>query len=156
MPSPREQPPPSRKGRRQDTMPGGWLWIVILFLLAGVMYFTLGFNSAGVIGYSEFMKLAAPHKEDNGKKVEPGKFSKVVIKGTNRMVGEIRDGEVDALPKAIKDRVRYNKVETNIPPPEQLSGNVTKLLTEYGVPFGSEEETGAWMGPIFMFWLPIL
>ena len=41
MPSPREQPPQNRQRRRQDTMPGGWLWIVILFLIAGVMYFTL-------------------------------------------------------------------------------------------------------------------
>ncbi len=154
MPSPREQPPQNRKGRRQDTMPGGWLWIVILCLLAGVMYFTLGLNSAGVIGYSEFMKLAAPHKVDN--KVEPGKFSKVMLKGTDRMVGEIREGELDSLPKAIKDRVRYNKIETRIPEPERASGNVTKLLDEYKVPYATEEESGAWIGPLFMFLLPTL
>src|SRR5437763_2597620 len=33
MPSPREQPPQNRNRRRQDTMPGGWLWPLLMFLL---------------------------------------------------------------------------------------------------------------------------
>jgi cell division protease FtsH len=126
-------------------MPGGWLWIVILFLIAGVMYFTLGFNSAGVIDYSEFKKLAKD------------KFAKVTIKGTTRMVGEFKPGEVEKLPEAIRKQVgRKNQIETNMPGPEFQSGNVTKQLTEFGVPYKSEEETGAWIGPLFMFLLPTL
>jgi cell division protease FtsH len=144
MPSPREQPNPNRHRRRQDTMPGGWLWIVILFLIAGVMYFTLGFNSAGVIDYSEFMKLAKD------------KFAKVVIRGNTRMVGEFKPGELDKVPDNIRKQVRYNKIETNIPASEIQSGNVTKQLTEFAVPFRTEEETGAWIGPLFMFLLPTL
>ena len=38
MPSPREQQPkPERKSRRQDSMPGGWLWIVVMLLLVVVV-----------------------------------------------------------------------------------------------------------------------
>jgi len=144
MPSPREPLPPNRQRRRQDTMPGGWLWVVILFLLAGVMYFTLGFNSAGVIDYSEFMKLAKD------------KFEKVVIKGSTRLVGEFKAGEADKLPDKIRKQVRANKVESNIPPSESVSGNVSRRLSEIGVDYKAEEETGAWIGPLFMFLLPTL
>jgi cell division protease FtsH len=145
MPSPREQPPQNRNRRRPDTMPGGWLWVVILFLLAGVMYFTLGFNSAGVIDYSEFMNLAKAKE-----------FARVTIRGTSRMVGELKAGEAEKIPENIRKQVRYNKLETNIPASEIQSGNVTRHLTESGVPFRVEEETGAWIGPLFMFLLPTL
>src|SRR5437016_2644643 len=119
MPSPREQPPSNRNRRRQDTMPGGWLWVVILLLLAGVMYFTLGFNNAGVIDYSEFMNLAKGRVvgkvkvKVNGKDVDEDKFesqfAKITIKGSTRMVGEIKTGELEKIPEAIKKQVRYNK-----------------------------------------------
>ncbi len=146
MPSPREQPPPNRSRRRQDTMPGGWLWVAILCLLATVMYFTLGFNNAGILDYSEFMKLA---KKD--------KFAKVTIKGSTRMVGEFKPGEADKIDNDnVKKQIRYNKIETNIPAAEIQSGNVTRQLTEFGVPYRTEEETGAWIGPLFMFLLPTL
>src|SRR5437868_5077360 len=145
MPSPREQPPQNRK-RRQETMPGGWLWVVILFLLAGVMYFTLGFNSAGIIDYSDFMKLA---KKD--------KFAKVRIKGTSRVVGEFKPGEAKKVEaENIKKQIRYGKVESNIPASENQGGNLTRQLQEWGVNFNTEEETGAWIGPLFMFLLPTL
>src|SRR5438105_15852753 len=99
MPSPREQPPQNRQRRRQDTMPGGWLWIVILCLIAGVMYFTLGFNSAGVIDYSEFMRLA----KDKA-------FAKVIIRGNTRLVGEFNKGEVEKLPDNLRKQVRNNRI----------------------------------------------
>jgi len=126
-------------------MPGGWLWIVILILLSVVMYVTLGFNTAGVIDYSEFMKLATKER-----------FERVTIRGSTRMVGEFKPGEADKLPDPIRKLVRYNKIETNIPASEIQSGNVTRQLTQAGVPYRTEEETGAWIGPLFMFLLPTL
>src|SRR5579862_5451926 len=119
MPSPREQPPPNRNRRRQETMPGGWLWVAILILLCTVMYFTLGMNSAGTIDYSEFMNLAKD------------KFSKVIIRGNTRMIGEFKKGEDENLPPDISKQVRYHKVETNIPASEVQSGNVTNRLTKF-------------------------
>ena len=38
--------------RRQDVMPGGWLWLLILILLVGVLYFTMGFGNAGQVAIS--------------------------------------------------------------------------------------------------------
>src|SRR5688572_15503658 len=128
MPSPREQPPQNRNRRRQESMPGGLLWVVILLLLVGVMYFTLGFNSGGIIDYSDFMDIAKEKK-----------FARVVIRGNTRMIGELKEKVKDDLPAAIKSKERYNKLETNIPEPERASGNVTKMLTQYGVPYRSED-----------------
>src|SRR4051812_11938383 len=56
MPSPREQPNP-RGRRRQETMPGGWLWIVVLLLLAVVIWITVGGTNYGTVDYSDFQKL---------------------------------------------------------------------------------------------------
>lgn len=152
MPS-REQPPGNRNRRRQEPMPAGWLWLVILLLLASVLWFALGFNSPGVVDYTEFMNLAAAKDPDTKK---PKYFERVVIRGATRMIGEFKEGAVDALDKKIRERVRYGKIETNIPEPERASGNVTKLLKDYGVQFRSEEESGAWIGPLFMVLLPSL
>src|SRR5205809_241561 len=55
MPSPREQPKPERKRRRQDSMPGAWLWTVVMLLLRVVLYITL-LPSVGSLDYSEFVK----------------------------------------------------------------------------------------------------
>ncbi len=145
MPSPREQPSPPRNRRRQETMPGGWLWIAILLLLVGVIVFTLSSNNAGLIGYSEFMTLAKD------------KFANVIIKKTSqRAVGEFKKGAEDNLPDDIKKQVRYHKIETNIPTAEVQGGSVTRQLNEFGVKYSEEEEAGAWMGPVFMFLLPTL
>ena len=61
MPSPREQPTP-RGRRRQDTMPGGWLWVVVLLLLAIVLWITVGTQSTGTLEYSQFLTLVKEHK----------------------------------------------------------------------------------------------
>lgn len=145
MPAPREQPPQNRNRRRQENMPGGWLWVVILCLLAGVMYFTLGFNTTGSIDFTPFMKLA-----------EQQKFDRVVYKkGSNRLVGTFKEGAVDTLDKKIKERVRYSKIETTIPDDQVQGGRVTEKLQSYGITVGTEEETGAWLGPFFMIFLPM-
>jgi cell division protease FtsH len=127
-------------------MPGGWLWIVILCLLAGVMYFTIGLNSAGVIDYSDFMKLVA----------DKDKFVKVTFRGNTRLVGEFKPGVEEKLEDKIKKQVRGHKVETNIPASDIQSGRVTKELSDAKVDFKQDEETGAWIGPLFMFLLPTL
>src|SRR5437879_6682794 len=78
MPPPREQPGP-RSRRRQDTMPGGWLWIVVLLLLALVMWVTVGTSNTGTIEYSDFLAL-----------VKAGKVSKVTFReGSHTLTAEI-------------------------------------------------------------------
>src|SRR5262245_54492080 len=97
---PREQPNPPSRRRRPEPMPGGWLWLVILLLLAGIMVFTLGNSGAGVIGFKEFMGL-----------VKDGKIKEVVIRGNERMIGDLDKAAVEQLDEKIKKHVRYDKIE---------------------------------------------
>src|SRR5438128_18290 len=138
MPPPREPVNPQNRRRRQESMPGGWLWLVILLLLAGILWFTF-VPTTGTIDYSDFMELAKEKK-----------FDKVIIKGTSRAIGELKESEVAKLKDEIKRQVRYNKIETAIPD----KGEITKKLTEYGTRFRQEEEAGTWVGPLLMMVLP--
>ena len=58
MPAPRESGPHNRPRRRPEPMPGGWLWIIVLLLFAGIIWVLLGVTSAGTIRYSDFIDLA--------------------------------------------------------------------------------------------------
>src|SRR5436190_17993628 len=81
MPSPREQPNPNRNRRRQDTMPGGWLWVVVLLLLGVVLYISFGMTSYGTIDYTDFKQLVLNKN-----------ISKVTFKeGAYSLVADIRD-----------------------------------------------------------------
>jgi cell division protease FtsH len=147
MPPPREQPPgPNPRGRRrQESMPGGWLWFLLLLMLVAFLYFALS-PAPGKIDYTKFMELA-----------KEGQFSRVVLRGENRAIGEFKTKEhVDKLPEAIKKQVRYNKIETDVHKSDIISGAVTKQLREYGVEHRTEEEAGAWVGPLMMMLLPAL
>jgi len=149
MPAPREQNPNQKNRRRQEAMPGGWLWIVILLLLGGVMYFTLGYGGDNTVNYSEFLTLAKDKK-----------FKLVIFKGQNRLIGEFKEGEAEKgkLDDKLFKKVRYNKVETYVPESDVKSGAVTKLIRdEYKVEnFKVEEDTGSWVGSLFMVFLPVL
>ena len=92
MPSPREQPRPDRKSRRQDTMPGGWLWVVVLLLLAVVLYITFGLPPASSIDYSDFVKLVKEKKA----------LTKVTFsEGSTSLTAEFDPKEEETLPKEI-------------------------------------------------------
>jgi cell division protease FtsH len=146
MPSPREQLPPPRNRRRQETMPGGLLWILVLVGLGLALLFGLSSGGPVEIGYSDFMKFAADHK-----------FASVTIKGDDRMVAEIKPAEEEGLPEDIRNKVKsQHRVATRIPQAEISSGNVTRKLTDLGIKYSDEKETGAWIGPVFIYLLPIL
>src|ERR1700740_3690936 len=103
MPSPREQPPsPGNRRRRQEVMPGGWLWLLILMLLVGVLYFTMGFGNAGQIQISDFMKLVEDHQ-----------VSRVLIMGSNRIVGELKDNA--KVPADLEKQIRGNRIAATLP-----------------------------------------
>src|SRR5438094_8008973 len=116
MPPPREPLNPQQRGRRrQESMPGGWLWLVVLILLVVVLWFTLA-PTAGTIDYTDFMRLA-----------EEGKFERVILRGTSKAIGEIKEKEEANLPERIKKKVSGHKVETAIPD----KGEMAKKLSEY-------------------------
>jgi cell division protease FtsH len=124
-------------------MPGGWLWLLILLLLVGVLYFTMGFGTAGQVDYSEFMKLVEDHQ-----------VNKVVLLGANRVVGELKEGAKVPEEVAKKLRGANNKIAANVPESEVRSGNVSERLNKAGVRYSAEEEHGAWIGPFLMLLLP--
>src|SRR4051812_12420945 len=99
MPSPREQPNP-RGRRRQDAMPGGWLWIVVLLLLAVVMWITVGGSSNSTLDYSDFLKL-----------VRADKVVKVLFKeGAHSLTGEIDPAaKIDDLPVSENARTQLTR-----------------------------------------------
>lgn len=146
MPSPREQPNlPNRNRRRPEVMPGGWMWLVLLLLLFGVLFFTIGYPSPGNIDYTAFVKL-----------VKDGKIARVIFRGNDRLLAEFKEGVLDTLDPAIRKQVRFNKVETAILEADQRSGHVTRILQEAGVPYRREDEPGSWIGPLVMVLLPAL
>ncbi|MFO0970423.1 MAG: ATP-dependent zinc metalloprotease FtsH [Gemmataceae bacterium] len=147
MPAPREQNPNQRNRRRQEAMPGGWLWIIILLLLAAVMYFTLGFSGDNVVNYTDFLAAAKSQQ-----------FKLVIFKGSNRLIGELKEGEEAKLPDPVKKKVRGNKIETYVPEAAIKSGSIDHLLREeYKVPeIRVEEESGSWLGSAILFLLPTL
>src|ERR1700676_5568231 len=101
MPSPREQPNP-RSRRRQDTMPGGWLWVVVLLLLAVVLWITVGGPSTGTLEYSQFLTL-----------VKERKIAKVMFHENSRVLpAELAEGakvEDLPLPDEAKNQLKRSK-----------------------------------------------
>ncbi len=104
MPSPREQLPPPRNRRRQETMPGGLLWILVLIGLGLLLLFALSSNGPGEIGYSDFMKLAGENK-----------FASITIKGDDKMIGDIKPADEEGFREDIRKQIRSHRVATKIP-----------------------------------------
>ena len=89
MPTPREQPKlPQRVRRRKEPMPGSWPWLLLLILFGLFMIWALELGKPGPIEYSKFMDLAKDKK-----------FSKVVLRGGNRLVGKLTDNAAENLPE---------------------------------------------------------
>src|ERR1043166_4906360 len=126
MPSPREQPGP-RSRRRQDTMPGGWLWIVVLLLLAVVLWITVGGSGTGTLDYSDFLKL-----------VNAQKIAKVVFReGSHTVIAELDPaaGPIEQLPGADESKralARSKKFEVQVW--EGDHRELSKLLEAKNVP----------------------
>lgn len=139
MPSQRDQPNPPRGRRRQDTMPGGWLWVIVLLLLGVVLYITFNFSSVSTIDYSDFEQL-----------VKEKKVAKVTFRdGSNTLLAELHEGA--ELPESIKKQVKNNRVEVLLWKGQIDSGEVSKLLKDNDISRRTEREVTAWIGPIFSF-----
>jgi cell division protease FtsH len=127
-------------------MPGGWLWLVILLVIIGFLYFTFGLPSAGLVDYTDFMKVA-----------KDGLFTKVTIIGNDRAIGEVNKEKFDKakLKDEIKNQAqRSGRLATNIPGGQQGVTKMTEVLQESGVDVRQEQEPGTWVGPLVMMLLP--
>src|SRR3954447_7931835 len=113
MPPSREQPNPNRNRKRQDTMPGGWLWVVIMLLVGVVLYITFGMSGFGTIDYSDFEKLVAQDK-----------VAKVTFKeGSSSLIADIKDP--DQLDETLRKQIRGGRVEVYLWKGDVDSGEVS-------------------------------
>jgi len=145
MPAPREPSGPNKGRRRQEAMPGGWLWLVVLLVLAVFLWFTLGFQGGGMIDYTEFMQLALAK--------EPY-FTRVVILGDDRAFGELKENAEKRLKEDIKSKVYKNRLSTNIPGGKPSVEPMVKELRASNVQVRQDAEPGTWVGPLLMLLLP--
>jgi cell division protease FtsH len=125
-------------------MPGGWLWVIVLLLLAVVMWVTVGGQSYGTIEYSEFDKLVKT------KGVEHVTFKE----GTKTLVAELKPEAVEALPDTLKKQVRNGKVEVRYFQGDEQE--IPKLLRANNIKYKTEPEAWPMIGPLFMFLLPTM
>src|SRR5262249_44111055 len=131
------------RGRRQEVMPGGWLWLVILLLLVGILYFTLGIGQAGLIAYSDFLQL-----------LKDGKVEYVELIGPKYLVGDLKK---DAkLSDDLRKQIRSNRFTANVPEAEAISGEIAKRLDRAGIKWDQKPDSGAWLGPFLIVVLPSL
>jgi cell division protease FtsH len=145
MPPPREPTNPGRPRRRQDPMPGGWLWVVVLLVLAVIMIMTFSSPNYGTIDLSDFRQL-----------LKEGKITKVTFReGTNSLVAEIDPEKKDAIRKEVRDQIKYNKVEVQIP--DAMKEPIGReIAANDKVTIGNQREAWGMVGPLFMFLLPTM
>jgi cell division protease FtsH len=146
MPSPREQPNP-RSRRRQDTMPGGWLWVVVLLLLAVVLWITVGGQNTGTLEFSDFQKL-----------VKIGKVAKVTFhEGSHNLTAELGDAKVEDLPisdEAKKQLSRSRKFDVQYW--EGDMRELSKLLDAQNVTRKTDRDAWPMLNFFLMAILPVL
>src|SRR4051794_6045533 len=96
----------NRQPRRRPgpVMPGGWVWLVLLVGVVG-MLIMLGYDTYPRIDYSEFSTLLEGHRLDN-----------VTLIGTERIVGEVKEGQKAELPEGLRNKLgRGNKFSVDRP-----------------------------------------
>jgi cell division protease FtsH len=128
-------------------MPGGWLWIVVLLLLAGVMWITVGSGASGTLDFSDFQQL-----------LKDRKVAKVTFReGTHTLSAEldkaanIEDLRIsDDAKKILKRSGGRFEVQYWEGDQQELS----KLLDHSGAQRKTEPATWAVLGTWMMFLLP--
>jgi cell division protease FtsH len=153
MPPPREQPSPSNKNRRRpEVMPGGWLWLVILALLVGILYFAL-VPPKNSIEYRDFLTL-----------LQDGYVKSITTVGKDpvQINGEVYKEKIKNLKdETLRDKISSGKFTTKVPPTEERSGELSKdirkaINKDSGLRWEEKGDTGNWISPILMFIVPTL
>ncbi len=177
-PSGNSQPPARR--RPGPAFPTGWVWLLLLALLAVVLFWHLNDGGAS-INYSDFMNLVdadIKRAEDIQKKVEADKeipaaekdakahekikeqriLKKVTFVGSEGLRGELE--KLDAVPEEMRDRFQGHTRFTMQWQVKQEDSELLKKLNELrpltGLTIGHEEEFLSWLGPVLLFVLPVV
>src|SRR4051794_21639113 len=109
---PRQQPRSSGNSRRKPSpsAPNGWFWLVMIAIVVGSLYMAQEYNNNTTIFLSDFLRL-----------VENKQLSAVVLVGSDRMRGEVKQTPEDQWPKALDELkpLRGKKIVANYPPNDQ-------------------------------------
>ena len=126
-------------------MPGGWLWVVVLLVLAVIMIMTFSTPNYGTIDYSDFLQL-----------IKQDKVTKVTFReGTNSLVAEIDPEKEATIKEEVSKQIRYHKVEVQVP--DTMKGPLADTLAaNQKITIGNQREAWGMVGPLFMFLLPTL
>lgn len=162
---PRGSTPPPGKARRRPGPPvsGTWIWMIIGIAVVALLVFN-SFDNRITIQYSTFVKLI---------KQKPDSLKKLSFGENDRIFGEIKG--VDSLPDpeskeiAAADREEFREIrkqfekkgtarfQTRWPvKDEQLMKDLREIIAKSDVKVDAPENPYSWIGPFFMFLLPIL
>src|SRR6266478_7417686 len=106
MPPTRQSPPPPGTPRRRTGpgMPSGWVWLVILAMILGMLWVTYVFQNESTIDYSNVKTL-----------VDKGLVSKITVEGTDHLTGELKpEAANDPTVKELK--IRGSRFTAPLPP----------------------------------------
>jgi cell division protease FtsH len=127
-------------------MPGGWVWLVLLMVVVGVMLLVGDLNGPPKISDSEFRILITNNQ------VEKVKFQGDVA------TGEIKKSETEKVPpevEKIKEKLHGStRFQAQLLSPEEKR-DLPKLMSEHGVLYEGEP-TNNFFGQFLMYALPIL
>src|SRR6516165_8471730 len=151
---PRQTPPPTGKPRRRSspTMPGSWIWLVILGAVL-LMLLVSNLNNAKKLDWGDFTRIVLDEKPDYAKDV-----AKIILVGNDRINVELKS--LEDLPEDIKAKLG-NAKEFWVARPQgqefskRLTDRLDQLPGKYpGLIVRSEEERFNWLGPVLMMLLP--
>jgi cell division protease FtsH len=133
---PNPRPASSNRRRPGPFMPGSLvLLLTLVALLFGLFLFGPFVNSKQIL-YSDFLRLA-----------EDGQLKKVVIVGKDRVTGEVKDNEKEEWIKKLQ--LPSGRFNTSLPPAQDRTQLIDKIRAKNpDVQIDSEEEHGAWVGPL--------
>lgn len=144
MPPPREPASPNRNRRRQENMPGGWLWVVVLLILAAVLAITFGMPRYSTIDYSEFKEL-----------VDAGQIATVTFKeGSNALEADIKD--VDKVAEPLRKKIKSPRVGVLLWKVEAQGPKVIELLDSKAIKYHTDRDLTDLFGPAFTFLIPLI
>src|SRR4051794_820170 len=101
---PRPTPPSNGSSRRRPSpvVPSNWLWLVLLILSLGGLFFAISSNTGSPLETSDFYKL-----------LEKKKIAKVTFQGEDTITGEVKDDFKDEASKEY--RIRNGRFTTSLP-----------------------------------------
>ncbi len=149
---PARSTPPGNKPRRRPgpTMPGSWIWLVILGTVL-LMLLVSSFQDRKKVDWSDFYRLATSKEYSKN-------ISKIVQVGNDKIVVEVKNP--DDLPPNLQEKVGKAKEFWTQPLQGNENSKVVQDLVDKLVQANPdlrvthEEERFGWVGPMLMLLLP--